>query len=37
MKGDEVIYKVAGKYYQSSTAQDFQRLCDEFRCLFPGS
>jgi len=35
MKGDEVIYNVRGKHYQSSTAQDLQCLCDEFRCLLP--
>lgn len=26
LKGGEVIYKVTGKYYQSSTAPDFQCL-----------
>lgn len=27
-KLDEVIYKVTGKYYQISTAQDFQHICN---------
>lgn len=37
MKGDKVIYKVTGKYYQRGTAQDFQCIYDEFRGLFPRS
>lgn len=37
VKGDEVICEVTGKYLESSTIQDFQSLCDDFRCFFLGS